>query len=83
METHIHTDHFTTSQYLKEKLSGKIARSKKIAIFQETFGPIYNVNLKYLNVHQLFDHLFEDSEILKLVNWQLITSQRQGIHLLV
>jgi glyoxylase-like metal-dependent hydrolase (beta-lactamase superfamily II) len=62
LETHVHADHLTASQYLKEKLGGKIAISKKIAIVQETFSAIYNIDIKYLNTHQLFDHLFEDGE---------------------
>lgn len=62
LETHVHADHLTASQYLKEKLGGKIAMSKKIAIVQETFSAIYNIDIKHLNAHQLFDHLFEDGE---------------------
>ena len=62
LETHVHADHLTASQYLKEKLGGKIAMSKKIAIVQETFRAIYNIDIKHLNAHQLFDHLFEDGE---------------------
>lgn len=62
LETHVHADHLTASQYLKEKLGGKIAISKKVAIVQETFSTIYNIDIKYLNTHQLFDHLFEDGE---------------------
>ena len=36
--------------------------SKKIAIVQETFRAIYNIDIKHLNANQLFDHLFEDGE---------------------
>lgn len=62
LETHVHADHLTASQYLKEKLGGKIAMSKKIAIVQETFRAIYNIDIKHLNANQLFDYLFEDGE---------------------
>ena len=62
LETHVHADHLTASQYLKEKLGGKIAMSKKIAIVQEKFSSIYNLDIKHLNTHQLFDYLFEDGE---------------------
>jgi len=62
LETHVHADHLTAAQYLKEKLGGKIAISNKIIVVQDTFGRIYNLDLKYLNAHQTFDYLFDDHE---------------------
>lgn len=62
LETHVHADHLTASQYLKEQLGGKIAMSKKIAIVQESFSAIYNLDMKHFNSSQTFDHLFEDGE---------------------
>lgn len=62
LETHVHADHLTAAQYLKEKLGGKIAISNKIIVVQDTFGRIYNLDLKYLNAHQAFDYLFDDHE---------------------
>ena len=62
LETHVHADHLTASQYLKECLGGQIAISKKIAIVQETFSSIYNLDIKYFNAQQAFDHLFADHE---------------------
>jgi len=62
LETHVHADHLTAAQYLKEELGGKIAMSQKIGIVQETFGAIYHLDIKQWNAHQLFDYLFEDHE---------------------
>ena len=62
LETHVHADHLTASQYLKEQLGGKIAMSHKISIVQETFSAIYNLDIKYFNSHQSFDYLFDDHE---------------------
>ena len=62
LETHVHADHLTASQYLKEKLGGKIAMSHHIATVQETFCGIYHLDLKYFNAHQSFDYLFQDHE---------------------
>lgn len=62
LETHVHADHLTASQYLKEQLGGKIAMSEKIALVQETFSAIYHIDMKYFNSHQTFDHLFKDHE---------------------
>lgn len=62
LETHVHADHLTAAQYLKDKLGGKIAMSQKIAIVQETFSAIYHLDIKQWNADQGFDYLFEDHE---------------------
>ena len=62
LETHVHADHLTASQYLKAKLGGKVAISHNITIVQETFSAIYNFDVKYFNSHQSFDYLFDDHE---------------------
>ncbi|AUC08183.1 MBL fold metallo-hydrolase [Acinetobacter lwoffii] len=62
LETHVHADHLTAAQYLKEELGGKIAMSQKISVVQETFGAIYHLDIKQWNAQQLFDYLFEDHE---------------------
>ncbi|EOR07756.1 MBL fold metallo-hydrolase [Acinetobacter sp. ANC 3926] len=68
LETHVHADHLTASQYLKSKLGGKIAMSEKIAIVQETFSAIYHIDMKYFNTHQVFDYLFKDHEHFSIGN---------------
>ena len=62
LETHVHADHLTAAQYLKEKLGGKIAISKKISDVQESFSQIYDLDLNKANSKQPFDHLFDDYE---------------------
>ena len=62
LETHVHADHLTASQYLKKQLGGKVAISKKIELVQKTFGFIYHLDFKAINAEQPFDHLFEDGE---------------------
>ena len=62
LETHVHADHLTASQYLKEQLGGQIAMSEKITIVQDIFSKIYNIDIKTLNSQQSFDHLFQDHE---------------------
>mgnify|MGYP000532350456 CR=1 FL=1 len=49
LETHVHADHLTASQYLKQKVGGVVAISEKIAVVQETFSAIYNLEPKYFN----------------------------------
>ncbi|OTG67653.1 MBL fold metallo-hydrolase [Acinetobacter silvestris] len=62
LETHVHADHLTASQYLKLQLGGTIAISAKIAAVQEIFSTIYNLDIKYFNSQQPFDYLFQDHE---------------------
>ena len=66
LETHVHADHLTASQYLKQQLGGKIAISDKIKDVQQTFANIYHLDLKSINAHQAFDHFFQDSEHFKI-----------------
>lgn len=62
LETHVHADHLTAAQYLKEKLGGKIAMSDQISVVQQTFAEIYNLDLQQLNADQTFDYLFSADE---------------------
>lgn len=66
LETHVHADHLTASQYLKQKVGGVVAISEKIAIVQETFSAIYNLEPKYFNTTRSFDYLFKDGEHFKI-----------------
>lgn len=66
LETHVHADHLTAAQYLKSKLGGKIAISHHIGIVQETFGSIYQLDIKAINAQQPFDYLFKDHECFKI-----------------
>lgn len=62
LETHVHADHLTAAQYLKQKLGGKIAMSQHIFSVQNTFCKIYNLDIKQFNLYQPFDYLFENEE---------------------
>lgn len=62
LETHVHADHLTASQYLKAQLGGKIAMSHHIATVQDTFAAIYHIDPVAENLAQAFDYLFADHE---------------------
>ena len=68
LETHVHADHLTASQYLKEKTGAKIAISQHIIQVRQTFGTIYNLDMNHLNTIQDFDYLFEDHEAFYIGN---------------
>ncbi|AOA57180.1 MBL fold metallo-hydrolase [Acinetobacter larvae] len=58
LETHVHADHLTAAQYLKQKLGGCIAMSQQIARVQQRFAQIYQLEAKPTD----FDYLFADQE---------------------
>ena len=60
LETHIHADHLSASQYLKEKLGGKIAIGEKITEVIKFWTPIFNSS-QDTKITQ-FDKLFSDNE---------------------
>ena len=62
LETHVHADHLTASQYLKDKLGGKVAISNKIGTVQDTFSKIYHLDPSIEGLSHAFDYLFEDHE---------------------
>lgn len=66
LETHVHADHLTASQYLKAQLGGQIAMSEKIVTVQDIFSQIYNFDYKALKAQHSFDYLFKDHEIFKI-----------------
>ncbi len=78
LETHVHADHLTASQYLKQQLGGCIAMSQKIAVVQQTFSAIYHLDVKYFNTHQSFDYLFNDDEYFKIGDMQAYTLATPG-----
>lgn len=66
LDTHIHADHITASQIIKNKLGGKIGIGSKIKDVLSFWVPIFNIaNDTDINASQ-FDCLFEDGEVLKL-----------------
>lgn len=62
LETHVHADHLTAAQYLKQKLGGKVAISTNIKQVQETFGRVFNLPTSVPRDGSQFDHLFVDNE---------------------
>ncbi len=66
LETHVHADHLSSAQYLKQKLNSnaKVAISKHIILLQKTFQKIFN--LDFNTDGSDFDYLFEENEIFSI-----------------
>jgi glyoxylase-like metal-dependent hydrolase (beta-lactamase superfamily II) len=65
LETHIHADHLTSSQYIKEKLGGKIAIGYNIKKVLEYWKPVFGDDDIQLDGSQ-FDQMFKDGDIFKI-----------------
>ncbi len=62
IETHVHADHLSAAPYIQEKLGGKIAIGKNIAIVQDVFGKVFNEGTEFQRDGSQFDILFEDGD---------------------
>ncbi len=62
LETHIHADHLTGSNKVKDRLGGKSAISSHILRVLETWQPIFNSPGDTPLEGYQFDHLFADDE---------------------
>ncbi|MHA3079564.1 MBL fold metallo-hydrolase [Acinetobacter sp. ANC 5502] len=78
LETHVHADHLTAAQYLKQQLGGKVAMSHRISLVQETFSAIYNFDIDQLRLSQTFDHVFDDHEQFTIGNLQAYNIPTSG-----
>lgn len=66
LETHIHADHLTAANYLKEKLGGKTGVTNRIIAVLKTWQKILNNAEDTPITGEQFDHLFADGEIFKI-----------------
>jgi len=60
LDTHVHADHFTGSQALKQRLGGKVGIGRTIGVVQETFKGIFNWGSEFATDGSQFDVLLED-----------------------
>lgn len=67
LETHIHADHLTASQYIKSKLGGKIAIGESIKKVLKYWKPIFE-DENILEDGSQFEKLWKDEEEFKIGN---------------
>jgi len=66
LETHVHADHLTASQYLRDQLGGQIAISQRIGEVQGAFADVFGVAVAEVRDEAGFDILLKDGDELKL-----------------
>lgn len=62
LETHVHADHLTAAQYLKEKLGGKTAIGKDIVAVQHIFSEVFALGDDFMRDGSQFDRLWNDDD---------------------
>ena len=66
LETHVHADHLTASQYLRQRLGGKLAISRRIGEVQEAFCGLLKLDLAEVQKTADFDMYLKDGDMLSL-----------------
>jgi glyoxylase-like metal-dependent hydrolase (beta-lactamase superfamily II) len=62
LETHVHADHISAAQHIREQLGGKLAIGNQVGQVQKTFGRLFNAEPAFATDGSQFDHLFADGE---------------------
>lgn len=69
LETHVHADHLTAAQSLRDRFGGRIAIGADVTAVQSTFKEIFNLHELAADGTQ-FDHLFGDGETFSIGSLQ-------------
>ena len=62
IETHVHADHLSAAQYVKERLGGRLGISSGVTSVQRHFGELFFPEGDFPADGSQFDHLFPDLE---------------------
>jgi glyoxylase-like metal-dependent hydrolase (beta-lactamase superfamily II) len=62
LETHVHADHLSAAQYLRQQLGGKIAIGEHVTTVQATFGKLFNAGAAFACDGSQFDRLLSDGD---------------------
>ena len=61
LETHVHADHLSAAQYLKDKAGGDVGIGRHVAAVQERFAAVFHLDDLSVDGRQ-FDRLFDDGD---------------------
>ncbi len=66
LETHVHADHVSAGDRLKQKLGGQSAIGEHVRIVQNAFARIFNTGPGFPTDGRQFDRLFRDGDRFKI-----------------
>ena len=66
IETHVHADHLSAAQYLRERLGARIGIGARVVEVQAHFGKLFDPGADFRSDGSQFDHLFADGEIYRI-----------------
>ncbi|MBB3065442.1 MBL fold metallo-hydrolase [Limibacillus halophilus] len=75
LETHVHADHLSAGQYLKERLGAPVGIGFNIKAVQAAFAEVFNLGPEVAKDGSQFDRLFQDDE-----SFQLGTLPAKALH---
>jgi len=62
LETHIHADHLSAAQWIKQRTGGRVGIGRRIVDVQRVFGKLFDAGPAFVPDGRQFDHLFDDGE---------------------
>lgn len=62
LETHVHADHLSGAQRLKQRCGGRVAIGAEVVQVQRHFAEVFNPGADFIADGRQFDHLFGDGE---------------------
>lgn len=66
LETHVHADHLSASQYLKAHVGGDVAIGRHVDQVQEIFGPRFNTGADFKTDGRQFDKLLSEGDTFRV-----------------
>lgn len=78
LETHAHADHLTASQYLKEKLGGRIGIGDHVTEVQEIFKKFFNLEDSFPVDGSQFDCLLNDGKRINIGSMEVEVMHTPG-----
>jgi glyoxylase-like metal-dependent hydrolase (beta-lactamase superfamily II) len=78
LETHVHADHLSAAQHLKQELGGKLGIGQHITTVQQVFGSLFNADREFARDGRQFDHLFADGEAFHIGNLNAVALHTPG-----